>query len=442
MLSLCFLMAQLSVHAQTSQTQYFTPLPFPRSPTSTALEKYGSYQVNEFTGVPNISIPLYIIEAGGLQVPITLSYHASGNKVTEVASWAGLGWSVSAGGSVTRRTMGLADDAPNGYLTGIMKPSSSFDTHNFDTLNYLEDVAKNLYDTRPDIYSYDFPGHGGKFFFDGSSGTSFPVRLIPYAPLSIKYNYLNAAPYAGITRFNIADDHGNSFAFGDNGIETTTTASGGVPGLTPINTAWMLENMISQNRRDTVSFTYNTQSVNIPEADSEIFTVADNVENMLENDYSPSYTSTPTTPGNSCVTVEKVPQQISFKNGKVIFDLDDSVRTDIGRAYSANNARGLKDIKIYLYNFSTKSYEVQKTIRFCKSYFNADENPFSRRLRLDSIQVLDKTGNMIQHYLFDYNTSVKMPDYTSKEIDYWGYYNGKNNDLLTPQQTIYYHAVR
>src|ERR1019366_4211465 len=92
-LVLCFMAAGLSVKAQTptSETQYFVPQPFPRSPTATALEKYGTYQVNEFTGVPDISIPLYTVESGGLQVPITLSYHASGNKVTDVASWVGLG---------------------------------------------------------------------------------------------------------------------------------------------------------------------------------------------------------------------------------------------------------------------------------------------------------------------------------------------------------------
>jgi hypothetical protein len=77
----------ISVKAQSqSQSQYFSPQPFSRSPTATATEKYGTYKVNEFHGVPDISIPFNTIEAGGLRVPITLSYHASGNKITEVAS--------------------------------------------------------------------------------------------------------------------------------------------------------------------------------------------------------------------------------------------------------------------------------------------------------------------------------------------------------------------
>ena len=50
--------ASLAFAQPTSETQYFLPQPFPRSPTATAIEKYGSYQVNEFTGIPDISIPL------------------------------------------------------------------------------------------------------------------------------------------------------------------------------------------------------------------------------------------------------------------------------------------------------------------------------------------------------------------------------------------------
>ncbi len=84
--------------------------------------------------------------------------------------------------------------------------------------------------------------------------------------------------------------------------------------------------------------------------------------------------------------------------------------------------------------------EIQKTIVFYHSYFAGVP-----RLRLDSIQVLDKAGSIIQHYRFDYNTTYNMPDYISYAQDYWGYYNGCDgtphnpaNTMLTPQQTIVY----
>ncbi|SHN30213.1 hypothetical protein SAMN05216524_1092 [Mucilaginibacter sp. OK098] len=428
----------ISVKAQSgSQTQYFVPQPFPRSPTATALEKYGTYQVNEFTGVPDISIPLYTVEAGGFQVPITLSYHASGIKVTDVASWAGLGWSVSSGGQVTRKTMGLPDDVAYGYLNGYMWQPGTFSANTIANVDYLENVATGIYDSRPDIYSYDFPGHGGKFFFDGSVGKNYAVRMLPFSPLKISKT-------GSISKFNIADEHGNNYSFGDTGgTESTYSTLGGA--LTNwIASAWKINSMISQNRRDTISFTYQQDQIDYPSADNEVYTVIDGINNIAPGVYSnASYSLAPNNTGITNITNELLPQQINFKNGKVVFELDAARRADVD-GVGGNHAYGLNDIKIYRYNYGTKTMELQKTIVFYKSYFNPTS---ARRLRLDSIQVLDKAGSIMQHYRFDYNTSISLPDYPSYLQDYWGYYNngydintGLHNTMLTPRQTISYSA--
>ena len=441
-----------------AQTNYFLPQPFPRSPTASAIEKYGTYQVNEFTGVPDISIPLYTIEAGGLQVPITLSYHASGVKVTDVASWVGLGWSLSSGGQISRKTLGLPDDGLFGYLYGTMLQPGTYDPLTITGLDSLEYTANGTYDSKPDIYSYDFQGHGGKFFFDGSAGNNYVPRKIPFSPIKISYTLspsigtpaspqpvqdIPANNRGCILRFNIEDEHGNLYNFGDNvlgdnAIEATFSSSGGKEGGNWTASAWKIHNMISQNRRDTISFSYQADMVYYPAANSEIYTVADNVANNVPNIYSASYTSSPTTPGNLLVTNEMLPQQINFKNGKVVFNLDASQRTDLPG--TGSTAYGLSNIQVYKYNFGTKAMELQKTIVFYKTYFNATSTP---RLRLDSIQVLDKAGSIMQHYRFDYNTNISLPDYSSFQQDYWGYYNNGNisgtpNTMLTPYQTIVY----
>ncbi len=81
-----------------AQDTYILPKIFENSPNSASFVKFGNYKVNTFTGIPDISIPLYEIKAGDITVPITLRYHASGLRVTESAGWAGLGWSLEAGG--------------------------------------------------------------------------------------------------------------------------------------------------------------------------------------------------------------------------------------------------------------------------------------------------------------------------------------------------------
>jgi hypothetical protein len=411
------------------QQQYFAPTIAPRSPNTAALEKYGSYDVNLFTGVPNISIPIYTIEDGDLKVPITLSYHASGIKVTELASWVGLGWSLSAGGTISRRIVGIADDAPYGYLNGYMKPLNAIVPTNDDGINYLENASNGTYDTRPDIYSYDFPGHSGKFFFNGSDGSFNPI-LIPFAPLKITYAQ-------GLGIINISDEHGTRYRYGDGNTEITGTNVAGTH-VVYSTTGWQLKNMISQNNRDTVSFTYVNNPVTYPIADSEIWSVIDQV-NVTASDcpYQGSYSTAPTTPGTNSLVQEKLLQHIYFKNGRIDFTLDGTARADIDGGGGAS-PYGLNNIKVYKFNFAAKNYELQKTIQFYKSYFVNPTNASIKRLRLDSLQIIDQAGTIVQHYKFDYNTAVDLPSYISKSIDYWGYFNNKPNDYLTPSMMVNY----
>ncbi|HMI77950.1 MAG TPA: hypothetical protein VK484_04115, partial [Ferruginibacter sp.] len=82
----------------------------PASPTSASLGIYGSTPVGFYTGTPNISIPLFDITSGSISLPVNLSHHGGGIKVEEMASWVGLGWSLNAGGVITRTVRGIPDD--------------------------------------------------------------------------------------------------------------------------------------------------------------------------------------------------------------------------------------------------------------------------------------------------------------------------------------------
>jgi hypothetical protein len=80
------------------------------SPTAASLAQYGAIPVNLNTGVPAINIPLATVQGRSLSVPISLSYHASGIKVDQYGSWVGLGWSLNAGGVITRSKVGGRDE--------------------------------------------------------------------------------------------------------------------------------------------------------------------------------------------------------------------------------------------------------------------------------------------------------------------------------------------
>ena len=79
------------------------------SPQSAAYARYGEYPVDYSTGVPKVEIPLYTIDTGDYQLPLTLSYHASGIKVTDVSTPVGLGWVLNAGGVISRTCRAVAE---------------------------------------------------------------------------------------------------------------------------------------------------------------------------------------------------------------------------------------------------------------------------------------------------------------------------------------------
>lgn len=101
-----FFLKMQSPFAQT-QNNAIAPLP----PNAAELFKYNSIPVTPMTGVPDISYPLYEINTGKIKVPVALSYHASGIKVSQRATWVGLGWSLMPGGVISRAVRGIPDES-------------------------------------------------------------------------------------------------------------------------------------------------------------------------------------------------------------------------------------------------------------------------------------------------------------------------------------------
>src|SRR5450432_1900480 len=130
------------------------------SPTAASLGKYADIPVSYHTGIPQINIPLYTIKAGPISLPIGLSYHASGLKVIENASWVGAGWSLDAGGVVTRTVMGQPDEKNTGL--GQIDIFGYYTDSGYNKYLYqgnLEDwqgFAQNRKDGEPDLFFFNF----------------------------------------------------------------------------------------------------------------------------------------------------------------------------------------------------------------------------------------------------------------------------------------------
>lgn len=90
------------------------PIIIPESPHAMQYMRYGQIPINISTGIPEISIPIYTLKANGLEIPINISYHASGIKVKDIASSVGLGWVLNAGGMIAQTVYGWSDTSDDG----------------------------------------------------------------------------------------------------------------------------------------------------------------------------------------------------------------------------------------------------------------------------------------------------------------------------------------
>ncbi|AXP80516.1 hypothetical protein CJ739_1427 [Mariniflexile rhizosphaerae] len=59
------------------------PQIIPPSPNAASLAQYADVPISHYTGVPNISIPLYEIKSGNLTLPINMSYQSTTLRMSQ-----------------------------------------------------------------------------------------------------------------------------------------------------------------------------------------------------------------------------------------------------------------------------------------------------------------------------------------------------------------------
>ena len=143
------------------------PTIVPPSPEATSLAKFTDIPVSHYTGLPTIGVPLHEIDFDGLKIPISLSYHARGIKVEEIASRVGLGWALNAGGIITRQKRG--NGSRNDYFHGNFYKNFEID-RSVRASVFSQEICENKdFDLYPDIFIFNFLGYSGKFIFDQQS---------------------------------------------------------------------------------------------------------------------------------------------------------------------------------------------------------------------------------------------------------------------------------
>lgn len=412
----------------------------PSSPTAASLSRYVDFPVTMSSGIPGISIPLYEFKSSRITVPISLSYHAGGIRVTDRTSTIGLGWSLIAGGAITRSIVGLPDEMPRGFLKWAYPDDLSDDfegmyyQHHSDNrdlseiscfVNKVNNTAGNNgynYDHSPDNYYYNAQGLSGQF----SYGTDGVLRTIPYDPIRIKDN-IRISPN-GEVPFIIKATDGVVYEFGGVFETGKSTAADhiAVAGSPEYASAWYLTRIISADKSDTIFFRYSTVrdyylNTGITSTMRSGFYAHGSFPflNRQPADVSKSQSSS----AEYNIRLE----EIKGKNGRVVFNYGEetvySYRWGSTLDEFPSTIRPISSIEIYA-NHAT---EVKiKQFNFQHSFFNSIPTRAPNSLRLDSVTEVgvSSAGNQSHPpHVFTY-ASDDVPPFNTNSRDLWGQYNG------------------
>lgn len=381
----------------------------PPNPTAAGLGKYGDIPVSLHTGTPSINIPLYTVQSGSIQVPISLSYHASSIRVEEVASWVGLGWSLNSGGVINRSIKGIPDEKvarAYSYTAFLNKFDGEipvfYETTPADYV-WLNTLTKGIWDTEPDEMRYSFPGGSGKFIMAGQ-----PV-LLPKRAIRITGDMTKG--------WTIVDEQGNTYLF-DVAEQTKVSGQDYKDSYT---TSYKLSKIIGVNGKDEVTFTYKDVAL------SQYFEVSEQEDyKRVTGRWSLASVSSGSSLSNF---YSKVLTKITFPRGSVEFQSSRN-REDLRIDPNLGNQR--EGVRLDAVVIADKTGKTIRRYDLHYAYFGNTANSHTgKRLKLTEVVENKGRGTGEKTHRFTYN-ATELPDRGSKQRDYWGYYNKGNAGTLLP----------
>ena len=462
---ICF----LCVNTVNGQMNENTKLPtvLPPNPKAFEFMKYGEVPVGKYTGVANISIPIYNIEAKGLNVPINLTYHSNGFRVNEESGWTGLGWTLHGAGSITQIVNGTDDF---GFYSSRMMPdfetiSSSLTQSSIGTCSNFYINAKvgggtgvggcsffngnqinnihpsytsGIWDSEPDIFKFNFLGYSGSFLLDWKSETFVcltdrGIKILPNSHSS------NQEP----SGFLITVPEGHQFLF-ELKEESIYVANGSqsISGGGGLNLSVHQERAsrtyqltyIQTNKGDVITFNYSltNEIVGYPSI-SESLSIFE--KKSISDSFPLGFLNYDVTKSKSLVKQKhSYLSSITFTKGIISFIT--SNRIDLVGAKKLDRIevkRNLSSTALKTFNFNygyfighTSGTNLNSDLKYYSNFVTKTSNEKTHRLKLNSLEELGKPS-----YTFDYNETLSLPQKTSLASDYWGFYNGYLSNVTT-----------
>ncbi|MEO7991905.1 MAG: hypothetical protein ABI663_20285 [Chryseolinea sp.] len=430
------------------------------SPNAASFSVFGQIPVNNYTGIPNISIPLMEVKEGDISVPVELSYHSSSVQVNSVPGWTGLGMSLLCGGAITRVQRGYQDEHEGGdhrkygYLYNFDKlvPSDWFSPAKIKQYSYnmLFPVGSNV-DAMADEFQFNFLGYSGKFMLgdDGQwhvSGNDNIKVIVPVTDGIVHADQIRATIRSKLTstylqshsyffnKFTLVTADGTSYEFG--GVNATEYS---VPYRTQqssyvVPTSWFLSKIKSPKGKE-INFTY--------EPGDFIASLSQQYSYTRYNSAGGWFSALNPGCSGTAPNLSRVPA-----NGYLIFPV---YLRYITTSYSTIEFTRSISPGLKYSNFDLGSDVVGFPQVGQFTYFN-DPLVDIKWAKLDRIRVLNQNSLPVQLFEFTYTSSPltrlkllsvtehisgqsqspftfkydpePLPGFCSDQIDHWGYYNG------------------
>lgn len=455
------------VDAQTgSNPPSYVPQMIPPTPNAAALEKFLVTPVEYSTGIPSINYPMWGWERGNLKFSIGLSYHAGGNKVDDVASNVGLGWTLTGLGRVSRTVKGVPDDEPGkGYLhttdlpnaatnvydfksyyfanpfdvtTGGLSPSIAHGNYNSAHTTRVRQIAKGESDGEQDIFSFSMNGHSGQFVINKNR------EIIPLEPTKLKIEMaMGTGTMDRITGFTITDDEGIIYEFTKKERQSSLTyaEAGSVGGnnFSDVSSGWLLTSMTNSNTGEEIIFNYSPYITATSYRSNFAQTASNDLDAWLAlaPDLPGSLISmfSPTTYVGSHSVLssdEYYLQTIDFPDGSELSFEYNHNRQDLtgAQAVTGVKVKNQQDQQV-------RNWQLYYDYFVSAPHISVTDPTELKRLKLTKIEEVSNDGSLTKPTVFTYN-NIALNHRGSMNLDYWGYNvdPARNNVQYVPRMPV------
>jgi hypothetical protein len=421
LLLITMIFSVIGVRAQHNNDLNFVNIP--PNPIASKIAVFDKYEPILSSGMINVPIDIFNIKIGKYSLPLQLSYSTKGVSIEDSPLPYGYGWALNLNPRVNRRINGRRDEAFK--FKGSYDPQDSdWGTRNGTTLSNYGDYYEPLkaiidpswgkqsyqmkdsdfYDSQKDVFSIQLPHKSIPFILIYKDG-QYEARAYG-SNVKIEMTMSDSV----ILGIKVTDEDGTIYLFGTESFQDHRYF---VEGIRLDWTSWVLREIILPNKQK-ISFSWTEKNISSSKPSlSYPVTLTDNKSGDFGDGtlYSPVISDY-----GGIINLAQYSNNfalmlnaISFSGGSVKFN------------YKAGNNPYIDNIEI--------TDNLNRVIN--KSTFTfGPEDASMGHLLLQSLKINDEV------YSFGYNKNRF--DKSSPKIDYWGFYNGKNNVNMVPKVQLNY----